>query len=222
MPDRPATDILPEMRRSYVNDEGLNESDLAPTWLEQFERWFDEVVESGRLIEPNAMVFATADADGRPSARTVLLKGVDERGFVLYTNIESRKGRDALANPNAALVFDWVELGRQVVVTGTVERLPTRRRTPTSPAGRAGRRSARTPVSSRARSRAASSSRLRCSDAVRALPGRGPAPALLGRPARGARRGRVLERPPEPAARPAALPPHRRRGLGRGAARALT
>jgi pyridoxamine 5'-phosphate oxidase len=123
VPDRPATEILPEMRRSYVNDEGLNEDDLAPTWLEQFERWFDEVVESQRLVEPNAMVFATADADCRPSARTVLLKGVDERGFVLYTNMESRKGSDALANPNAALVFDWVELGRQVVVTGAIERL---------------------------------------------------------------------------------------------------
>jgi pyridoxamine 5'-phosphate oxidase len=69
------------------------------------------------------MVLATASADCRPSARTVLLKGVDERGFVLYTNLESRKGRDALANPTAALVFDWIELGRQVVVTGSVERV---------------------------------------------------------------------------------------------------
>src|SRR4051812_8193119 len=111
------------MRRAYHSDDGLNESDLAPTWLEQFERWLAEVVESGRLIEPNAMVLATADAQCRPSARTVLLKGVDERGFVLYTNLESRKGLDALSNPNAALVFDWLELGRQVVVTGSVERV---------------------------------------------------------------------------------------------------
>jgi pyridoxamine 5'-phosphate oxidase len=112
------------MRRSYdFGDDGLNEADLASTWLGQFERWLAEVVESGRLIEPNAMVFATADAQCRPSARTVLLKGVDERGFVLYTNLESRKGTDALANPNAALVFDWLELGRQVVVTGSVERV---------------------------------------------------------------------------------------------------
>jgi pyridoxamine 5'-phosphate oxidase len=110
------------MRRSYdLSGDGLSESDLAPTWLEQFERWLADVVESGRLVEPNAMIFATADAGGRPSARTVLLKGVDERGFVLYTNLESRKGSDALSNPNAALVFDWIELGRQVVVTGTVE-----------------------------------------------------------------------------------------------------
>jgi pyridoxamine 5'-phosphate oxidase len=120
--ETPASELLPEMRRSYdLSGDGLSESDLAPTWLAQFERWLEELVESGRLAEPNAMVLATADADCRPSARTVLLKGVDERGFVLYTNLESRKGRDALANPNAALVFDWIEMGRQVVVTGTVE-----------------------------------------------------------------------------------------------------
>jgi pyridoxamine 5'-phosphate oxidase len=69
------------------------------------------------------MILATADAQCRPSARTVLLKGVDERGFVFYTNLESRKGRDALANPNAALVFDWIELQRQVTVTGALEPL---------------------------------------------------------------------------------------------------
>lgn len=111
------------MRRSYDFTDGLREEDLAPTWLEQFERWLDDVTDSGRLVEPNAMLFATADAAGRPSARTVLLKGVDERGFVLFTNLESRKGRDALANPHAALVFDWIEIGRQVVVTGAVERV---------------------------------------------------------------------------------------------------
>jgi pyridoxamine 5'-phosphate oxidase len=111
------------MRRPYEQTGGLAEDDLAATWLEQFERWFDDVVDAGRPVEPNAMVLATADAEGRPSARTVLLKGVDERGFVLYTNLESRKGTDALANPHAALVFDWIELRRQVTVTGTVERL---------------------------------------------------------------------------------------------------
>jgi pyridoxamine 5'-phosphate oxidase len=109
------------MRRPYEPNDGLREDELAPTWLEQFEGWFDEVVASERLAEPNAMVLATADAQCRPSARTVLLKGVDERGFVFYTNLESRKGTDALANPNAALVFDWIELRRQVVVTGTIE-----------------------------------------------------------------------------------------------------
>src|SRR3954462_9856994 len=101
------------MRRSYDTDAGLSEDDLAGTWLEQFERWLDDVVESGRLVEPNPMGLATAGASCRPSARTVLLKGVDERGFVLYTNLESRKGADALTNPHAALVFDWIAVGRQ-------------------------------------------------------------------------------------------------------------
>lgn len=118
-----ARERLPEMRRTYDFTDGLVEDDLAPTWLEQFERWLDEIVRSERLVEPNAMVLATADASGRPSARTVLLKGVDARGFVLFTNLESRKGREALANPHAALVFDWIELGRQVVVAGAVEPL---------------------------------------------------------------------------------------------------
>src|SRR3954449_5841356 len=110
------------MRRPYEQTDGLKEDDLAATWLEQFERWLDDVVDSGRLVEPNSMILATADSQCRPSARTVLLKGLDERGFVFYTNLESRKGRDALANPSAALVFDWIELQRQVVVTGAVER----------------------------------------------------------------------------------------------------
>ena len=123
MPETHASDRLPEMRRAYDPTDGLSEDDLAPTWLEQFERWLDDVVDSQRLVEPNAMILATADAQCRPSARTVLLKGVDERGFVFYTNLESRKGRDALANPNAALVFDWIELQRQVTVTGALDRL---------------------------------------------------------------------------------------------------
>lgn len=111
------------MRRSYEFTDGLAEDELKPRWFDQFERWLDDVVASRRLVEPNAMVLATADANGRPSARTVLLKGVDERGFVLYTNLESRKGRDALSNPHAALLFDWIELQRQVTVTGAIERL---------------------------------------------------------------------------------------------------
>jgi pyridoxamine 5'-phosphate oxidase len=123
MPESHASDRLPEMRRAYEQTGGLTEEDLAPTWLEQFERWLDDVVDSERFVEPNAMVVATADRQGHPSARTVLLKGVDERGFVFYTNLESRKGRDALENPHAALVFDWIEIRRQVTATGTVERV---------------------------------------------------------------------------------------------------
>src|SRR5207247_5909067 len=96
--------------------------DLAPTWLEQFQRWLDDAV-AATVPEPNAMVVATADAAGAPSARTVLLRGVDERGFAFYTNLESRKGREALANPRASCVFCWLGLQRQVVATGAVERV---------------------------------------------------------------------------------------------------
>ncbi|MCW2680069.1 MAG: pyridoxamine 5-phosphate oxidase [Frankiales bacterium] len=110
---------IADLRRDYARA-GLAEADLAPTWAEQFGRWF---AEAAGLVEPNAVVLATADPDGVPSARTVLLKGVDERGFVVFTNLTSRKGREALANPVASLVFPWVELERQVVVVGRVEQV---------------------------------------------------------------------------------------------------
>ncbi|WP_239311316.1 pyridoxamine 5'-phosphate oxidase [Frankia sp. Cj3] len=114
-------------RRDYTTG-GLSEADLAPTWVGQFTRWFTETsavaAEPGSaLAEPNAMVFATADARGRPSARTVLLKAFDERGFTLFTNYTSRKGHDAAANPYGSLVFPWHALERQVVVTGSLERV---------------------------------------------------------------------------------------------------
>ena len=102
--------------------QALDERDLAAGWLEQFERWFAETIEAG-LAEPNAMVLATAGADGRPSARTVLLKGRDERGFVFFTNLGSRKGRELQANPWASLVFPWYVVHRQVVVTGVVAQI---------------------------------------------------------------------------------------------------
>src|SRR3712207_7779793 len=104
------------MRRAYPAAP-LSEDDLAGDWLTQFERWLAEAIAAG-LAEPNAMVLATADPAGRPSARTVLLKDVDARGFTLFTNLESRKGREALGNPFASLVFPWVPMHRQVVVTG--------------------------------------------------------------------------------------------------------
>lgn len=107
-----------DMRREY-EDRGLSRADLAPTWHQQFTRWFAEAVEAG-VPEPNAMVVATADAAGRPSARTVLLKGFDPRGFVFYTNYESRKGNDLRVNPYAGLLFPWIALHRQVSVSGTV------------------------------------------------------------------------------------------------------
>jgi pyridoxamine 5'-phosphate oxidase len=108
------------LRRSYTLA-GLDERDLAPSWPEQFARWVADAVTAG-LREPNAVVLATADADGAPSARTVLLKAYDERGLVVFTNYTSRKGRDVAENPRAALVFPWLDLERQVVVTGAVER----------------------------------------------------------------------------------------------------
>lgn len=108
---------LADLRRDYGRA-GLAQADLAPTWTEQFDRWF---VDAAGLVEPNAVVLATASASGAPSARTVLLKACDARGFVVFTNLTSRKGREVTENPQATLVFPWVELERQVVVEGVVE-----------------------------------------------------------------------------------------------------
>lgn len=112
---------LPAMRARY-RATGLTESDLAADPFQQFARWFTDAVGSG-LPEPNAMVVSTADAQGRPGSRTVLLKGYDERGFVFYTNYTSRKGRDLAANPYASLLFPWHPMARQVIVGGRVERV---------------------------------------------------------------------------------------------------
>ncbi|HEX4435513.1 MAG TPA: pyridoxamine 5'-phosphate oxidase [Solirubrobacteraceae bacterium] len=97
----------------------LDEGDLAGHWLAQFEGWHAEL-RTAEVPEPDAMVLATADADGRPSARTVLLKGVEEAGFEFFTNLDSRKGRELAANPHASLVFPWYVLRRQVLVSGSV------------------------------------------------------------------------------------------------------
>src|SRR3954464_14944302 len=109
------------MRRNY--DAGrLLEEDLDPTWVQQFDRWFADAV-AAELPEPNAVVVATADADGAPDARIVLLKGYDEAGFVFGTSYASAKGAQLAVNPRAALVFPWHALQRQVRVTGRVERV---------------------------------------------------------------------------------------------------
>ena len=113
--------ILPDMRRAY-DAAGLGEDEIAPTWLAQFERWLADADRAG-LTEPNAIVLATAAANAAPSARTVLLKGADERGLVVFTNLRSRKGREVAENPRAAIVVPWIDLRRQVVVTGAVERV---------------------------------------------------------------------------------------------------
>ena len=100
----------------------LTEENLPTAWLPQFLGWLEEAVRSD-MVEPYAMVLATATPDGVPGARSVLLRGVDESGFVCHTNYRSRKGRELAANPAAALVFPWYSLGRQVVVDGVAERL---------------------------------------------------------------------------------------------------
>lgn len=110
-----------ELRREYETI-GLNEAEVATDPLAQFSKWFEEAVSAG-IEEPNAMTLATAAPDGAPSARIVLLKGVEARGFTFFTNYESRKGRELAANPRAALVFHWQALHRQVRVTGAVARV---------------------------------------------------------------------------------------------------
>lgn len=113
---------LAELRKSYTLG-GLRRADLNPDPLAQFNRWMQQALDA-QLLEPTAMTLATADKAGRPSARIVLLKGVDERGFLLFTNYESRKGRELMENPRAALVLYWAELERQVRITGTVAKAP--------------------------------------------------------------------------------------------------
>jgi pyridoxamine 5'-phosphate oxidase len=109
---------LSDLRREYTLA-GLKESDLDPNPLKQFDKWFQQALAAG-LPEPNAMTLATATLGGKPSARIVLLKGSDERGFVFFTNYESQKGRELSANPQAALVCYWIELERQVRINGQV------------------------------------------------------------------------------------------------------
>lgn len=115
-----STDIS-TLRKNYAR-EVLSESDVLSSPLAQFDRWFQEALDA-QLTEPNAMTLATATRDGRPSARTVLLKGVDKEGFVFFTNYESRKGQELADNPQAALLFTWLELERQVRIEGMIERI---------------------------------------------------------------------------------------------------
>ena len=117
-------DHVARLREEYTRA-GLRESDVDPNPIEQFRGWFGEAL-AADLHEPNAMTLATATPEGRPSARVVLLKGFDERGFVFYTNYEGRKSRELEANPRAALVFYWGELERQVRVEGRASRVPDR------------------------------------------------------------------------------------------------
>ena len=111
---------LEDLRTEYTKG-GLLKKDVSDNPIDQFNRWFAEA-EAAAVLEPNAMVLATVDQSNRPSARTVLLKGADDRGFRFFTNLESRKAREIMSNPRVALAFHWRELERQVTINGTVSR----------------------------------------------------------------------------------------------------
>jgi pyridoxamine 5'-phosphate oxidase len=112
---------LADLRRDYARAR-LDERDVGPDPIVEVSRWIDQAL-AAQVLEPTAMTLATATADGIPSARMVLLKGLDARGFVFYTHYDSPKGAELDANPRAALVLYWPELERQVRVTGRVERV---------------------------------------------------------------------------------------------------
>lgn len=111
---------IADIRKEYTQAT-LDEADALPNPHDLFDRWFQQAL-GAQLAEPNAMTLATVNEQGRPSARIVLIKGVDKRGFTFFTNYESRKGQELAANPHACLLFHWTELERQVRIEGRVER----------------------------------------------------------------------------------------------------
>jgi pyridoxamine 5'-phosphate oxidase len=115
------TDIA-ALRKNYAL-QSLSETDVLADPIQQFAFWFQEAI-AGEITEPNAMTLATANREGRPSARTVLLKGFDNEGFVFFTNYQSRKATDLSENPQACLLFTWLALERQICIEGTVEKVP--------------------------------------------------------------------------------------------------
>lgn len=112
------SNAIADLRQEYAMG-ALNEAEVHPDPLQQFQRWFGEAI-AAQLPEPNAMTLATADRTGRPYARVVLLKECDADGFIFFTNYRSDKGRQLAENPHAALVFLWLELQRQIRIEGTV------------------------------------------------------------------------------------------------------
>jgi pyridoxamine 5'-phosphate oxidase len=114
---------IADLRKEY-SSETLLENDVEANPIQQFQKWWDQAV-SSEILEPNAMTLATSSTDGLPSARIVLLKGFDKRGFVFYTNYESFKALQLEENPKACLVFHWKELERQVRIMGVVEKVST-------------------------------------------------------------------------------------------------
>lgn len=114
---------LGDLREEYGHD-SLSEDSVTPNPIEQFRLWFDHAVDQ-KIPEPNAMSLATVDENGQPWQRTVLLKAYDDKGFVFYTNYDSRKGKQLASNPKTCVLFPWIQLERQVIVTGSVERIST-------------------------------------------------------------------------------------------------
>ncbi len=121
MNQKTMTRTIADLRKDYTL-QGLSETDANPNPFIQFQIWFQQAL-AAQLPEPNAMTIATATPDGKPTARMVLLKDFDERGFVFFTNYNSQKGQQIAKNPQAALVFWWAELERQVRITGRVEKV---------------------------------------------------------------------------------------------------
>jgi pyridoxamine 5'-phosphate oxidase len=113
---------LADLRREYARAR-LDESTVSPDPITEFARWFEEAVKA-QVMEPNAMTLASVSSEGIPSARIVLLKGFDQRGFVFFTDYRSQKGAELQGNPHAALVFYWAELERQVRITGQASTIP--------------------------------------------------------------------------------------------------
>ncbi|MCB1089053.1 MAG: pyridoxamine 5'-phosphate oxidase [Verrucomicrobiae bacterium] len=109
-------------RRSYERG-SLSRDQLAADPVEQFRQWFTDATSTPEVIEPNAMTLSTVDEEGQPSSRTVLLKAYDERGFVFFTNYESRKAADIAGNPKVALLFPWLALERQLKIQGVAEKI---------------------------------------------------------------------------------------------------
>jgi pyridoxamine 5'-phosphate oxidase len=114
-------ETIENLRQEY-RSASLTEKEVAADPISQFAKWFAEALDGG-LYEPNAMTLATATHDGKPSARTMLLKGFDKTGFTFYTNYLSRKGKEISKNPAACMVFFWPELERQVRIEGTLEKV---------------------------------------------------------------------------------------------------
>lgn len=113
---------IADIRKDYTL-RVFDETHVNPNPIVQFNEWFNEAL-NAEVLEPNAMTLATVGFDGKPCARIVLLKGIEENGFIFYTNYDSNKGKQIRANPFAALVFFWPELQRQVRIEGSVERIP--------------------------------------------------------------------------------------------------